>query len=95
MHQQIRIFVNGFVIILIIMIVLALVAFQINNDADSSTSKAVTNQLQKINLSQDLSATTSKRTQLLQSFILKKESTLKARDKQAFKRIKSELFTGQ
>ncbi len=87
MHQQIRFFVNGFVIILIIMIALALVAFQINNNADSSVNKAVTNQLEKINLSQELSATSSKRTQLIQSFLLKKENALNDSDNQELKKL--------
>ncbi len=87
MHPQIRIFVNGFVIILIIMIVLALTAFHTNNNADSSSNLAVSTQLEKINLTQELSTTISRRTQLTQSILLKGNKLIQAKDWQAIEQL--------
>lgn len=95
MHQQIRIFVNGFVIILAIMIVLALIAFQINNSADSSANKAVTHQLQKINLTQELSTTISKRTQLTQLMLLRDNPLIQDDDRRVFEQLDQSYKTIQ
>ena len=75
MHQQIRTFANEFVIILVIMIAIALVVFHINDNANTSVTSAVGNHLEKINLSQELFANASGRALLVQSYLLKKDST--------------------
>jgi len=77
MHHPIRIFVYGFIIILTMMIALALFAFHFNHNTDTSASQAVTNQLEKINLTQELYTVISSRTQFVQSMLLQPEGKLK------------------
>ncbi len=99
MYHQLRTFANGYVIILIIMIGFALTAFYTSNNADSSSTLVVTNQLKKINLSQKLSAVISERTQLTQSLLLKGSKSIKVKDwqlieqfDQSFNQVKQQLL---
>ena len=84
MHHQIRIFVYGFIIILILMIGLAFTAYLFGHDSDSSANQAISFQLEKITLSQKLSAAINGRTQFSQSMFLETDTRVLAQDWQQF-----------
>lgn len=84
MHHQIRIFVYGFIIILILMIGLAFTAYLFGHDSDSSTNQAISFQLEKITLSQKLSAAINGRTQFSQSMFLETDNRVLAQDWKQF-----------
>ena len=69
------------------MVFLALVAFQLNDEADSSVNRALSSHLEKIEISQELFVTASRRLQLLQSILLEKENILSAKDKQELEKL--------
>ncbi len=77
MHNPIRIFIFGFITILLLMVVMALFAFHASNGDSTSSNLEVTNQLHKINLTQKLSTIIYNRTQYIQSMLLQDESSIK------------------
>lgn len=66
---------NGFVIILIIMIFLAITIFNTNDNAFLTSNQTVSKQLNKINLTQQLFTSIAERTRLIQSILLKGNSS--------------------
>lgn len=82
MHRQIKIFSYGFIIILIMMISLAFIAYLFGHD--SSANQAISFQLEKITLSQKLSAAIIGRTQFSLSMFLETDARVRAQDWQQF-----------
>ena len=78
---------NGFVIILVIMIALALIAFHTSNNADSSANQAISKQLEQIHLTRELSAIISRRTQLTQSMLLRDNPSTQAAERAVFEQF--------
>ena len=65
----------------------ALVLFQLNYEADTSVRKSFSRHLDKINTSQELLATASKRLELIQYLLLKKENFANDGDKQKLEEL--------
>jgi diguanylate cyclase (GGDEF)-like protein len=84
MHHQIRIFIYGFIIILTMMIGLAFIAYLFGHDADSSANRAVSVQLEKINLTHELSAAINGRTLFSQSMLLETDHRVLTQDWQHY-----------
>ena len=87
MHQQIRTFLNGFIIILVMMVASALVILQLNHEAGTSVRKAFSHQLEKLNTTHELLATASERLELIQYLLLKKDNFANVRDKQKLEEL--------
>lgn len=69
------------------MIALALIAFHTSNVTDSSVNQAVSKQLEKIHLTRELSAIISQRTQLMQSMLLRDNSSRLTDDRPIFEQL--------
>ena len=105
MHNPIRIFIYGFITILLLMVVLALFAFHTSNGDTTSANLAVTKQLEKINLTQRLSRVIYNRTQYIQSMLLQDVNSIEISEWKSYeifnveyKNIREEmmpLVTGQ
>ena len=87
MHQQIRTFLNGFIIILVMMVASALFILQLNHEAGTSVRKAFSHQLEKLNTIHELLATASERLELIQYLLLKKDNFANVRDKQKLEEL--------
>ena len=84
MHNPIRIFIYGFITILLLMIVMAIFAFHNNNGDSTSVNQEVTKQLEKINLTQKLSTVIYNRTQFIQSMLLQDENSIKTSEWESY-----------
>jgi diguanylate cyclase (GGDEF)-like protein len=92
MHQQIRTFLNGFIIILVMMVASALFILQLNHEAGTSVRKAFSHQLEKLNTIHELLATASERLELIQYLLLKKDNFANVRDKQKLEELEQKHF---
>jgi len=84
MQSPIRIFTYGFITILLLMIVLALFALQVGNGDTTGANLAVSGQLEKINLTQQLSKVVYNRTQYIQSMLLQDVSSIKTSELESY-----------
>ena len=73
---------KGFIIILILMIAFAFVLFQLNYAADASVKESSSRHLDKITTTQELLSTASKRLEIIQYLLLKKEHGVNLDSKQ-------------
>ena len=74
MHHPTRLLAYGFIVILIMMVFLAFIAFHANEGSSLLFSQTVTNQLEKIRLVSEISRNIDSRARFIQSMLLRKGS---------------------
>jgi len=87
MHRQIKIFVYGFIIILIMMVGLAFMAYLYGHNSDSSAKQAISFQFEKMDITHKLTAAINQRTLFTKSMLLGTGDRVLAKDRQQFARF--------
>ena len=87
MHQSTRLLAFGFIVILLMMISLALIAFNYSSSHTNTVSQTVSRQLEKINLINELSTTIHNRTRYMQSLLLNREESIDSESLENFNRF--------
>jgi diguanylate cyclase (GGDEF)-like protein len=76
MYQSTRLLAFGFIVILMMMISLALIAFYNNSSTSNTVNLTVNRQLEKINLINELSTIVHNRTRYMQSLLLNEDESI-------------------
>jgi diguanylate cyclase (GGDEF)-like protein len=87
MHHSTRLLAFGFIVILMMMISLALIAFYYNSSTSDSVNLTVTRKLEKINLINELSTVIHNRTRYMQSMLMNEDASVDARALSDFNRF--------
>ena len=87
MYQSTRLLAYGFVIILMMMISLALIAFKYSNNTSDTVNFTFTRQIDKINLINELSNIVNNRTRYMQSLLLKEYESVNTQSLPDFSRF--------
>ncbi len=78
MHQSTRLLAFGFIVILMMMISLALIAFYYSTSGNHAVNLTITRQLEKISLINELSTVVHNRTRFMQSMLLNEDDSIVA-----------------
>ena len=87
MHHATKLLAFGFIVILMMMISLALIAFYYSSTTSDSVNLTVTRKLEKINLINELSTVIHNRTRYMQSMLMNEDASVDARALSDFNRF--------
>ena len=87
MHHPTRLLVSGFAVVIVMMIMLALIAFNSNGIGSRNVNQKVSKQLEKINLINELSTIIQDRTRFMQSMLLRDQDFVEEQSLPGFNRL--------
>ena len=87
MHHPTRLLISGFSVIIVMMVMLALIAFNSSGVGDPSVNIKVSKQLEKINLINELSTIIQDRTRFMQSMLLRDQDFIDEQSLPSFNRM--------
>lgn len=87
MHHPTRLLISGFSVVIVMMIMLALIAFNSSGLGDRSVNIRVSKQLEKINLINELSTIIQNRTRFMQSMLLRDQDFIEEQSLPGFNKL--------